>query len=536
MKTTSYNKVLSALIILVSVCFTNCSKKLNEKVFSEDTPGNFYQTANQVTAAYVLPYSYLQTHIYQVHFQDVEFVTDEACVPVLYGYIDQEGQWIRFHQHTWTANDNWILSEWQDMYQAIGYCNNFIDNMQNVDVSKMELPVSKEQMIAEVRMVRALHYYWAMTEFGNIPVVEHVGGANPANGTAAAAFTFIEKEIKESIPNLSEKGDANWYGHFTKTAAYALLAKLYLNAKSTTGEDHYQDCVTYCDLIINSGKYSLDAHWNDPFLVHNENSNENIYVVPFDANNAQGFNFIEQNIHENIINNKYCDNNSIDYGWRKISTQESFFNLFTPNDYRINQWIAGPQTYVDANGDTQPVPSYESDYSTDPPLIDPLIITPQIGDLFNADDHEGVMNTKYEIQYNYGNYGVNGEVNMNNDMVVFRYADILDMKAECIMRMNGGAASQQAVELVNEVRARSFAENDAMAKYTTATLTLDEFLNERGREFAYEMFRREDLIRFGKFEDAWWEKPADADKHTELFPIPQIVLTTNPALKQNPGY
>ena len=88
---------------------SSCTKKLNERVFSEDTPGNFYQTSDQVVSAYVLPYSYLQTHIYQVHFQDVEFVTDEACVPVLFGYVDQGGQWIRFHQHTWASPDPWIL-------------------------------------------------------------------------------------------------------------------------------------------------------------------------------------------------------------------------------------------------------------------------------------------------------------------------------------------------------------------------------------------------------------------------------------------
>ena len=96
---------------------------------------NFYQSADQIVAAFVLPYSFLQTHIYQVHFQDVEFVTDEACVPVLFGYVDQGGQWIRFHQHTWASPDSWILTEWQDLYQGIGYCNSFIDHMQNVDVS-----------------------------------------------------------------------------------------------------------------------------------------------------------------------------------------------------------------------------------------------------------------------------------------------------------------------------------------------------------------------------------------------------------------
>ena len=127
--------------------------------------------------------------------------------------------------------------------------------------------------------------------------------------------------------------------------------------------------------------------------------------------------------------------------------------------------------------------------------------------MLNAGDDEGVMNIKYEIE-NGLNYGSNGFVNMNNDMVVFRYADILVMKAECLMRLNGDAATQEAVDLVNQVRQRDFSAADSKAKYTTATLTLDELLNERGREFAYEMFRREDLIRFGKFEDAWWEKDA----------------------------
>ncbi len=526
MKRINYYKTLLFLFLIIITGF-GCTKKLDETVFSEDTPGNFYQTADQVVAAYVLPYSYLQTHIYQVHFQDVEFVTDEACVPVLFGYVDQGGQWIRFHQHTWASPDAWILSEWQDMFQAIGYCNNFIDNIQNIDVSKFNLPVSKNQMIAEVRMVRALHYYWALNEFGNIPVVEHTSIINPASNTPADAFTFIEKEIKESIPDLSEKGDANWYGHFTKTAAYALLAKLYLNAEAITGTAHWQDCIDACDKIISSGKYSLDENWNDPFKVQNENSNENIYVVPYDANNAQQFNFIEQNIHEYITQYKYKDTHDYGYGWRKISTQESFYHLYKSDDARINQWIVGKQTYVDNNGKVKPIDDYSGNA---------MVITPQINDLTDANDDEGVMNIKYEIERN-ADYGANGLVNMNNDMVVFRYADILYMKAECLMRLNGNAATQNAVDLVNQVRQRNFSTADwPNEKYTTTALTMDELLNERGREFSYEMFRREDLIRFGKFENAWWDKEQDADKHYEIFPIPEIVLTSNPALKQNPGY
>ncbi len=528
MKKIHYRNSLLPILIMVILVFTNCNKKLDEKLYDSVTANGFYKNADQVTAAYLQPYAYIQTHIYQVHFQVTEFATDEACVPALYGYIDQQGQWIRLHKHSWTNKDFWILLEWQDLFQAIGYCNNFIDNIQTVDISNMGLSISKEQMIAEIKMVRALHYYWALSEFGNVPIVEHVGKVGdpgPANSTPQVVFAFIEKEIKDNIQYLSEKGDDGSYGHFTKGAAYALLAKLYLNAQSFTGQEHWQDCISACDNIKG---YSLDTHWNDPFLVDNENSNENIYVIPFDASRAQQFNFIEQNIHENIINYKYCQDQSIDYGWRKISTQESFFDLYKPDDYRIKQWIVGPQTYTDDNGDTQAIPDYEGD---------DMDIVPQINDLFNAGDDEGVMNTKYQIQYGYGNYGSDGYVNMNNDMVVFRYADILYMKAECLIRLNGGVATEDALNLIDEVRRKRFTQSNYQnEKYTTATLTMDELLNERGREFAYEMFRREDLIRFGKFEDAWWEKDKDADKHTEIFPIPFDVITANPNLKQNSGY
>jgi hypothetical protein len=516
MKTIYIMRSLMVFTVTLVIFFSSC-KKLDETTYSVETNENFYKDAGQVMSAYVLPYAFMQTHIYQVHFALQEFSTDEAVVPVRYGYVDQEGAWIRLHQQTWTSSDAWILYEWQNLFQAIGYCNYFIDGIQDKDLSKLNLTVSKEQMIAEVKMVRALHYYWALSDFRNIPIVEHVGEASPASKPGAEVFAFIEKEIKENIPKLSEKGDPGWYGHFTKSAAQALLAKLYLNAEVFTGQARWQDCIDACNAVIGSD-YSLDANWNDPFKVNNENSNENIYVVPFDASNAQQFNFIEQNFHENILFAKYGVSY---YGWHKISTQESFYDLYSPNDFRINQWVVGQQTYTDENGDQQDVLTWGEE---------PMTVTPYIDMLVNNDGGEaqGAMNMKYEIEY----AGLEG---MNNDMVVFRLADILYMKAESLMRLNGGTATQEAVDLVNSVRERSFASNDPDAKYTTTTLTLDELLNERGREFSYEMFRREDLIRFNHFTDAWWEKP-QSDKKREIFPIPFDVTTANPALQQNPGY
>lgn len=516
MKNININHLTKILAIAILFITCGCDMDLEEEVYSEDTSENFYQNEEQVMAAYALPYAFMQNLYDGGHFALQELSTDEVVAPTRNGYEDQNGAWVRLHRHTWTSNDVWLLYEWQNLFQAIGYSNFFIDAIENRDLSEMDLPISPEQMIAENRMLRALNYYWALSTFGNVPIVTSIGESSPETRSREEVFAFVEQEIMESIPQLGKKGDTNWYGHFTKSAANALLAKLYMNAEVFTGTPRWQDAVDAIDNVMDSN-YSLDPHWSTPFLVNNESSNENIFVVPFDANNATGFNFAQQNLHEEILFNKY----DVEYyGWHKYSSQESFFNLFSENDARIEQWVVGPQTFINDAGEEEPIWSW---YGNE------MFITPEITALQsdNTGWDEGAMNIKYEIE-------VGGLANMSNDMVVFRLADMMLLKAEALMRLNGGSATEEAVSLVNQVRERNF-ENDADALYTTSTLTLDELIDERGRELAYEMHRREDLIRFGKFNDAWWEKSA-SEEYRKLFPIPATVLTANPALEQNPGY
>ena len=191
------------------------------------------------------------------------------------------------------------------------------------------------------------------------------------------------------------------------------------------------------------------------------------------------------------------------------------YDSFDPEDLRREGWLIGPQFYF--NGD--PVMGYEGGQ---------LTFTKTITNLDQSPEGEGVRCFKWEM-----NQGLSGWETMDNDFAFFRYADILLVKAEAIMRNNGSTTSSDAtvLNLVNQVRERAF--GDDSHNYTS--ITLDELLAERGRELAFEEVRRQDLIRFGKWGDAWKFKPV-SEPYKELYPIPNNARNANPNLDQNDGY
>ncbi len=137
-------------------------------------------------------------------------------------------------------------------------------------------------------------------------------------------------------------------------------------------------------------------------------------------------------------------------------------------------------------------------------------------------------------------YPYDGGAFKESDYVVLRYAEIVYSKAECLLR---DGDSRKAGELLNSVRKRNYLAKGLVASVAykgsdsgLVDLDLDEMLDEWGREFLFEARRRTDLIRFGRFQDAWWDKPADADKHYEIFPLSSSQMAQNPYLVQNPGY
>jgi hypothetical protein len=412
------------------------------------------------------------------------------------------------------------------MFQGIGYANNMLADLENLDFNALNVAIGKEQAVAEMKLYRAFCYWYLLDMFRDVPIVESLTDLNPETKDRKEVFAYIEKEIKENINHLSED-KVKAYGRVTKWGAYALLARLYLNAETYTGTSRWDDCINACNELANGG-FALDTDWNDPFKANNNsNSRENIWVVVFDQVYAKGNGWYQRWLH-------YAHQtgwNLKSGPWNGLVTQPTFYDSFEDNDKRKTEgFLIGLQypRKKDAAG------NYYFDTSA-APLIgseeykgEPLVFVNYIEAMDKGEENSGARSIKYEIIEQ-------STADQDNDWVLFRYGEIVFNKAEALMRKNGGVATQEVVDLVNSVRGRAFAPADwDKARYTPSTLTMDELLKERGREFAFEGTRRSDLVRFNKFVTAsWWDKEASNNSAYNIFPVPQQQLNANQNLKPN---
>nr|HXL56638.1 RagB/SusD family nutrient uptake outer membrane protein [Chitinophagaceae bacterium] len=196
----------------------------------------------------------------------------EIVVPTRGNDWDDNGEWRAMWQHTWRPNLGPLNDAWSDIFNGIGKVN-FTFSVVN---SLPEQPVNIDNINAELKVLRAYYYYLAMDMFGNPPLVTdyNTDPNTVTNSSRKDVFDYIEKELQDNIALLTENKDASTYGRFAKWAGFMLLAKLYLNAEVYTGKERFADCISVCDSVINSGKYSLGNYF-DNFAIDNEGSSEN---------------------------------------------------------------------------------------------------------------------------------------------------------------------------------------------------------------------------------------------------------------------
>ncbi|MCU7549426.1 RagB/SusD family nutrient uptake outer membrane protein [Chitinophagaceae bacterium LB-8] len=535
-------RILTYILFSVSVIgLLESCHKIDVPITSELTPNVFPQTDAQFLQAAGPAYAALRGNYGLDYWFMQTLSSDEAIMPARGGNWYDNQNYRMLHYHDWTKDHGFTGATWTWLSRLIGTTNQALSILGQT----MPTGATKTASLSELKVVRALGYFMMMDLYGNVPLDTVYGDfTQHKNLPRAEVFNFIEKDVKAALPYLTPTTGQPMYGRANKYTAFALLAKMYVNAAYYTGADRFNDCIIACDSIINSGKYALEPRSSYLKMFYPNNGpqmKEFIFAIPFDPSatampNTNGFMYRARYDVPRSMRSKY----SLPYTTEgPESTLPEFYAHFNdPNDIRNNQWLTGLQYYHNGNPVmiTTTKKGYDQTYTgsdgaatyTFQLNLTPNITLRQSVATFDVGNDEIGWNMGYRnIKFYPDSTSISR--NQNNDMPLFRYSDILLMKAEAILRGGTPTQNQTALSLVNDLRAQ---------RTTSAPLTavtLENLYSERSREFAMETWHRNDMIRFGKFEGSWGFK-TDASVNRRIFPIPTSALTVNPNLVQNPGY
>ena len=465
------------------------------------------------------------------------FTTDEAIMPTRGGDWYDGGFWQGLFLHKWGINNDAIQATWEYLYKVVMLSNKSLEQIESYALTHAdaELPAYR----AEVRALRAMYYYYLTDLFGSIPLVlsSKVASKDIILSEREDIFNFIFKELQEATPLLPAQfsnRSGNYYGRLTRPVAYFLLAKLALNAEiymdNNWVDDTHPDGETiffdvdgntfnawqtvefYCDQITALG-YRLESDYAANFAVYNEGSVENIFTIPMNKTlytNQMQYLFRSRHYNHAKALGLSGENGSS----ATIEALQTFGYETNEQDPRFDYcYYAG--TVYDLKGNVVKLDDGTA-----------LVYEPWKVKLDLSDEPyektAGARMKKYEID----DKAMKDGKLMENDIVLFRYADVLLMKSEAKVR-----DGRNGDEELNQVRTRVGAPE--------RTATLDNLLAERQLELAWEGWRRQDLIRFGQFTRSYNSRPQlpnEESGYTIVFPIPEKIRQMNPGWEQHPGY
>jgi SusD family. len=533
--------ILSKLSTVIAagavLCVGTSCTDLTETPYTEITQANFHPTAADLAALMAPAYTPLRT-VWMGWYGNLDFqeeTADAMLTPVRPNGWYDGGVYIRLHEHRWDPNQGEPNSLWGRCYSGINAANRVI-----YQITSGVIPVddaTKKSVTAELRGIRAYYYSLLLDNFGSVPLATDFTATDlPQQATRQQLYDFVVKEFTEVMPDLSTDNGKSMYGRINQWAAKGLLARVYLNAGVYTGTPQWDKVLTLTQDVISGGKYQLDASYKTPFSRTNDQSKEIIFSVPYDQINASQSNFHMKTLKPDL---RFALNLAAQ-PWGGSASNPQFIDTYDTTDTRLaNTWLMGTQRDAQGRG------------------YDFVKFVPSIT---KTDFNNGYPVKKYEIYA--------GETGASDvDYPVLRYAEILMMRAEALLRTGQADA---AAAIVTQVRQRDFVgANAAKATVTGADLMkgsvynygwddtdgvvktaaggtpvtgggadiqYGRFLDELGWEFAIEGHRRTDMIRFGIFtKKTWFNHVPNGDFRT-VFAIPQDAIETNSNLKQNTGY
>ena len=572
-------KYAALLAVPAALMTASSCTDLSETLYDQVASNNYYNTKNDVIRAVLRPFEHGFWSIQNRHVLNEESA-DQLITPTRGDWWDDGGRWARLHRHKWLVTNGEAQSEFNGCYQGIGQANKVIEDLDKLSASKFGFSEDEfKNLRAQNHVLRAWCYIRLLDAFRNIYLSQSFYDQSKNSKDQVPPkeiFDFIEKDLKEALPELAKKtslgGNGKLQGQWTQAGAAALLVRLYMNAKVYIGEDHFADAEQYAQDIIDGkyGTYAVADRWDAAFDWDNENCDEVIFAFPSSGETHWHYKgdmywwsvpskandwLHDTKSREGSHNIKYSASPSYNPKGEKYNYELGMpiaqFKKY-PSDVRLKMYknlgngrregmfIFGKIQYTDDNGNTQYLKDHHDQYTLD--LRDAVgkfggtdgskWLDKAASRLEDGDDNSGWMFAKYPL---YSDYEENQQ--FEADYCEVRLPEIIYSLAECKLRKGDTSG---AAKLLNSVRKRNYPSSDwstvLYAPEGAATLDMKEMLAEWGREFFAEGRRRIDLIRFGKFGNAWWDKDADADNHTEIFPFHTEILNTHTGMKQNPGY
>ncbi|MGK4568541.1 RagB/SusD family nutrient uptake outer membrane protein [Flavobacterium sp. 3HN19-14] len=481
--------------------FTGCTN-VDETVYDQYASDEFYGTPEGSDVALAALYSQIAGNWGGVGYAGADngwydmnaMCADEQVIP-----HRNTGDWqldfARLYKHEWLPTDFIVNNTWNWLYKSIFGAN--------LAVARLEAAHADPAKIAEARVARAFFYYLLMDDWGSVPFYteNNITVDKIPQASREEVYNFIVAELTENVEKLSPTKGGAYYGRFNKWAGYMLLAKVYLNAGVYTGTPKWQECLDACNKVSEGG-FSLH-----PSGANAASPNGNKYyelfgdVLPNDETIFAMYatvNIVSRSIYG--VRTLYGPHAQTLFGysgWNGTVVPKDFFQKYNENDIRIKQFRFGDQ-------------GAGVNYTLDVPSLDNPGSPPMAG----------VRGLKFFPA------GASDGGGASNDFPIYRYADVLLMKAECHVRLNNPGAAKPFIDAVRE---------RANLPVLAANPTLDDIYNERGFELNWEGHRRQDMIRFDKFLLPNLFRGASPE-YRKLFPIPTAALDANKGLIQNPGY
>ena len=526
------NKIFKniALAFAFSAAMASCTKKLDLTPTNATTSADVYANAAGYKQSIAKVYSTFAvtggggagssdiagidagtSDFWRLFWKAQELSTDEAVV----AWGDPGIQ--DFHLMNWGSTNPMLTGLYYRSLFQITLANDFIRQSSDAKLAERGISGTDAENIkkyaAEARFLRAYQYWVLMDLFGNPPFTtdaDVVGASLPKQIGKTALFNYIESELKTIEPMVAS-AKTNEYGRVDRAAVQALLARLYLNAKTYTGTAKNADAVIYSKRVIDAG-YSLINDYTQLMLAdNNTNTSENIFTINYDGKNTQTYGGTTFMTHASVGGSMAASDYGINGGWFGLRTTSSIINLYVDLTFNSDK-----RAMFYRNGQNLEISSLST-----------------FGDGYTVTKFKNVSKT-----------GVAGTdpTFCDIDMPIFRIAEMYLVYGEATARGGGGDASL-ALAYVNKLRERAYGNTSGNITSSDAN-NIDFYLDERARELFWEGFRRTDLIRYSKFTTGSYLWPwkggaktgASVADFRNTYPIPDKDLASNPYLKQNTGY